>query len=130
MPSATVIPIMTYPDVSAAVEWLVRVYGFHLRVRIGSHRAQLSVGEDGAVVVRELAPGESLENGQAVMVRVEDVDRHHARAVGEGATIVEPPTDYPYGERQYAVRDLAGYVWKFSQSIADVAPEEWGGTRS
>jgi uncharacterized glyoxalase superfamily protein PhnB len=50
----------------------------------------------------------------------------HARK--EGARIVSPPTDYPYGERQYSAEDLSGRRWTFTQSIADVAPEEWGGT--
>jgi uncharacterized glyoxalase superfamily protein PhnB len=42
--------------------------------------------------------------------------------------ILRPPTDYPYGERQYTVEDFAGHTWTFSQSIADVSPETWGGT--
>jgi hypothetical protein len=25
------------------------------------------------------------------------------------------------------VEDLAGYIWTFTQSIADVRPEDWGG---
>ena len=37
------------------------------------------------------------------------------------------PTDFEYGERQYSVEDLAGHQWTFSETIADVAPEEWGG---
>lgn len=32
-----------------------------------------------------------------------------------------------FGERQYGVRDPWGHVWTFSESVADVAPEEWGG---
>ena len=38
------------------------------------------------------------------------------------------PSDFPYGERQYNVQDLAGHFWTFTQSIADVDPKEWGGT--
>src|SRR5213594_727012 len=38
------------------------------------------------------------------------------------------PPDYPFGERQYTAEDLGGHTWTFSESIADVAPEEWGGT--
>jgi hypothetical protein len=34
----------------------------------------------------------------------------------------------PFGERVYTVEDLAGHRWTFSQSIADVAPEQWGAT--
>ena len=61
------------------------------------------------------------------MVRVEDADAHHERAVAAGARIVQPPTDYPYGERQYTAEDLAGHRWTFSQSLADVDPADWGG---
>ena len=38
------------------------------------------------------------------------------------------PTDFEYGERQYSAADPAGHVWTFSETLADVAPEEWGGT--
>jgi hypothetical protein len=40
---------------------------------------------------------------------------------------VSSPADYPYGERQYTAEDLAGR-WTFTQAIADLAPEGWGGT--
>ena len=66
--------------------------------------------------------------GDSVMVRVDDVDGHHEHARERGARIVRGPADYPYGERQYTVEDLGGHTWTFSQSIADVAPEDWGGT--
>ena len=48
-------------------------------------------------------------------------------AVARGARIVSPPTDYPYGERQYTAVDLGGHHWTFSQSLADVDPADWGG---
>ena len=35
--------------------------------------------------------------------------------------------DHAYGERQYSVRDLGGHLWTFTESVADVAPESWGG---
>jgi len=123
IPSCTVIPELAYPDVAAAVDWLCKAFGFTLRVRIGGHRAQLTVG-DGAIVVRD---GE-LDRGR-VMVRVDDADGHCQRAERSGARIVLRPTDYPFGERQYTAEDFAGRQWVFSQTIADVAPEEWGGTR-
>ena len=44
--------------------------------------------------------------------------------VGDGAVVVEQRQS---GERQYTAVDLGGHVWTFSQSIADVAPEGWGG---
>jgi uncharacterized glyoxalase superfamily protein PhnB len=60
------------------------------------------------------------------MVRVEDVDQHYNRSKESGAAIIRPPETYMYGERQYTVEDIGGHRWKFSQSVADVNPEDWG----
>jgi uncharacterized glyoxalase superfamily protein PhnB len=61
------------------------------------------------------------------MVRVDDAHAHCARARDAGATILAEPTDFQYGERQYTALDLAGHRWTFTQTLRDVAPEEWGG---
>ena len=54
LPSATVIPVLVYPDVRAAVAWLTEAFGLTERVRIGEgHRSQLSIGDDGAVIVAD-----------------------------------------------------------------------------
>lgn len=130
-PRATVIPVLAYPDVSKAAAWLCDAFGFTVRLRIGTHRVQLNVGDDGAVVVRELREHESsvvLEGGYCVMVRVEDADAHMKRAQEHGARITQEPVTYPYGERQYNAVDFAGRMWTFSESVADVHPKEWGGT--
>jgi hypothetical protein len=42
--------------------------------------------------------------------------------------ITEAPADQPCGERKDTAEDLASRRWTFSQTIADVASEEWGGT--
>ncbi|HEY4366310.1 MAG TPA: VOC family protein [Steroidobacteraceae bacterium] len=139
IPCAVVIPELAYTDVAEAAEWLCDAFGFEERLRIGNHRAQLLFGEGSVVVTQRrpqqdaaVPPGESRApmRGEAihsVMVRVENVDRHHARAVEQGVQIVHPPADYPYGERQYTAQDLGGHVWTFSQTIADVDPATWGG---
>jgi uncharacterized glyoxalase superfamily protein PhnB len=125
VPPATVIPELAYPDVGEAADWLCGTFGFSERLRIGEHRAQLVFG-DGAVIVMERKEGEA--TASSVLVRVEDADSHHDRAVQHGARILRPPTDYPYGERQYTAEDFGGHLWTFSQSIADVDPASWGGT--
>ena len=129
IPASTVIPELAYPDIGEAIAWLCPAFGFTLRLQIGSHRAQLNVG-DGAVVLTEWRREghRDAELAHSVMVRVNDVDGHYERARQHGARILRPPADYPYGERQYSAEDLAGHRWTFSQSIADVAPEDWGGT--
>jgi uncharacterized glyoxalase superfamily protein PhnB len=125
-----VIPELAYPDLGAAIDWLCSAFGFTLRIRIADHRAQLNVG-DGAVALTTL-PSDSagiadLGAAHSVLVRVEDVESHHQRALQHGARVIRPPADHPYGERQYTVEDVAGRRWTFSQSLQDVAPESWGG---
>jgi uncharacterized glyoxalase superfamily protein PhnB len=124
IPACTVIPELAYPDVSEAADWLCDRFGFSVRLRIANHRAQLNVG-DGAIVIIEDRIGE--RRAFSLLVRVEDVDQHHERSVRRGARILRPPATYPYGERQYTAEDFAGNCWTFSQSVADVAPETWGG---
>jgi uncharacterized glyoxalase superfamily protein PhnB len=132
IPSATVVPILVYPDVREAVAWLSAAFGFSERVQIGeSHRSQMRVG-DGAVIIADVRlerraprPGEITHS---VLVRVEDVDAHCDHAVRNGARVVMAPTTFEYGERQYEAADPFGHQWTFSQTLADVAPGAWGGT--
>lgn len=126
MPSSGVIPVLMYRDVLEATKWLCAAFGFRERLVIGTHRVQLHAGL-GAVVVAAGVVTDASRAGISVMIRVEDVVDHFARAKSHGAKIISEPEDFPYGERQYSVRDLAGYVWTFSQSFADVDPAQWGG---
>jgi uncharacterized glyoxalase superfamily protein PhnB len=131
IPSAVIIPILIYPDVRAAVAWLNAAFGFVERVRIGeNHRSQLTFG-DGALIIGDVRndrrPPREGEATHSVMVRVEDVNAHCARAKAHGATILMEPTDFEYGERQYTAADLAGHQWTFSETLKDVLPETWGG---
>ena len=124
IPDCTVIPEIPCHDIEQMTAWYARAFGFTLRIGIGNHRAQLNVG-DGAVVLIERGTSTSTSS---VMVRVQDAHAHHDRAKVAGAEILRAPEDHPYGERQYTAVDPEGHRWKFSQSIADVAPQDWGGT--
>ena len=131
VPDATVIPVLTYPDVRAAVAWLTEVFGFAETVRIGDdHRSQLRFG-DGAVIVADVSgdrrPPRAGVVSHGVMVRVEDARAHCEHARAAGARIVTQPTDMPFGERQYSAEDLVGRLWTFTETLEDVAPEDWGG---
>jgi len=132
IPSAVVIPVLIYPEVREAVAWLSTAFGFEERVRIGeNHRSQLTFG-DGAVIVADVRderrPPRPGEVTHSVLVRVDDVDAHCANARTQGARILMEPTDFEFGERQYAAEDPAGHQWTFSETLDDVAPDAWGGT--
>lgn len=131
--SASIMPELVYEDVGKAVDWLCDAFGFTEIWRVGNHRARVGYG-NGIVIIadsghhgREALAGDPPVT-HAVMVRVEDVDAHYDHARERGAAVGSPPEDHAYGERQYSVVDLGGHHWTFSQSIADVAPEDWGGT--
>ena len=129
IPAAHVIPVLAYADAQKAADWLRDAFGFTVRIIIRGHRVQMNVGT-GAIIVREFRPGEHEARrgiGCSVTIRIEDVDAHYARALDHGALIVQEPSTYPYGERQYTATDCGGYSWTFSQTVADVHPEEWGG---
>ena len=125
VPPCTVIPVLIYPDPGVAAEWLSKAFGFTVRLRIANHRIQMKAG-DGCFTVAE---GNAKPNhSQMMQVRVEDARAHCERARRHGAVILDEPTDHVYGERQYNAEDFHGHLWDFTETIADVAPEEWGGT--
>jgi uncharacterized glyoxalase superfamily protein PhnB len=132
IPDAGAIPVLIYPDVRAAVNWLTGAFGFAERLQIGeSHRSQMLVGQGGAVIIADVrgdrVPPRRGEITHSVMVRVDDARAHCERARGEDARILEEPTDHVYGERQYIAEDPWGHRWTFSETVADVDPADWGG---
>jgi uncharacterized glyoxalase superfamily protein PhnB len=122
VPPCTVIPVLIYPDPGAAADWLSRAFGFTVRLRIANHRIQMRAA-DGCITIAEgdVTPNRS----HIVQVRIEDADGHCDRARRSGAIILTEPTTHSYGERQYNAQDFHGHRWDFTETIADVAPEDW-----
>lgn len=122
-----------YADVSAAVEWLGRVFGFTevWRLQPGGELLMATLGTPGGgtvMVSQLLTPGDPLRPNPyySLTVMVPDVDAHAARARAEGAEFVTQAADQPWGYRDYEVLDLEGRQWNFSQHLHDAAPEAWG----
>ena len=59
-----------------------------------------------------------------MMIYVEDVDAFAKRAGAAGATVLQPPTDQFYGDRNCKLRDPFGHVWMFGTHSEDVSREE------
>jgi uncharacterized glyoxalase superfamily protein PhnB len=125
MPSNDIIPVLAYPDIDAAAHWLCTVLGFRLRWKAGNHRAQLLFKKSAIAITEARQPFTS--RGITMMLQVDDVNLHFENAKAAGATILSPPSEYPYGERQYTLQDPGGHHWTFSQSVTDLLPEDWGG---
>ncbi|MEP6809162.1 MAG: VOC family protein, partial [Chthoniobacterales bacterium] len=132
-PRTAVIPVLYYPDVRAAAQWLTMVLPFTERLRIGDHRCQLLYG-DGAIVLAvsgghaDAAPS-TLESpgGHSVMLRVTGIDQLFERAKEAGAGVLAEPVDHMYGERQCSFVDPWGRPWMLSETIFDSDPADWGG---
>lgn len=126
-------PRLGYEDEHAAVEYLVRVFGFRERREArqehddGNMLAWLEHG-DGVVMVGHVqhdihrihSPREVGHATVMLNVTVEDVDAHYAHAVAEGAIVTMELNDAFYGERRYECDDLEGNRWHFGEPLASV----------
>ena len=125
-PPCTVIPVVAYPDVTAAAAWLQAAFGFRTRLRVHDHRVQMWFGS-ACLIVGEQGKNQEWARRSSVLLRVIDVDAACAQAVAHGARILYAPETHMYGERQATLEDFAGHIWTLTQTVADVDPATWGG---
>jgi uncharacterized glyoxalase superfamily protein PhnB len=120
-----VIPVLTYQDIPAAHDFLVRAFGF---TSGGIHRNDEGQPIHGEVLAgntpiwlhrvtaehRLNSPRATDIANSGLFMYVEDVDAHYERARAAGALIDSQPVDQPYGQREYGARDLEGHRWWFA----------------
>ena len=129
-------PRLAYRDPTEAVAWLGRAFGF--REREGARQST----EDGGISLTEMELGKGLVmigldgahdltsptrlggRSQMVMVYVDGVDQHYARAQEAGAQIVMALQDQPWGDRRYEALDVEGHRWYFAEHVRNVPAEE------
>lgn len=132
VPTDTILPHIVYQDITAALAWLTRVFGFTEHYRYGEPSgAQMHLGN--AYIMIEGPRGRSsptqLGYGtQSLTVFIEDIEAHYTRTKTEGAKIIEDLHETVYGELQYAAEDLDGHHWLFSRHAKDLSPTDWGAT--
>jgi uncharacterized glyoxalase superfamily protein PhnB len=120
-----------YADPLAAIDWLVRAFGFDVRIKVETPAGILEHSEltyGGAVVmvgrVKEGARSPSTAGGYtgALFFYVDDADAHASRAISAGAVITRPLADIDYGpehwaDRGYSCTDLEGHLWHFAHRV-------------
>jgi uncharacterized glyoxalase superfamily protein PhnB len=124
-----VLPVLACSDIAAEHDFLVSVLGFasgglerapngmvvHGEVRAGERRIWLHLTSE----AQKLAPPSKLGGaGGGITVYVKDVDAHFEAVRNAGATILSEPTDQPYGQREYGVRDPDGHSWWIATPIS------------
>jgi uncharacterized glyoxalase superfamily protein PhnB len=130
----SVIPMISYEDGIAALEWLANAFGFRETARLAGPDGRLSHGEmeadDGLIMLASPTPDyqspkthrdvcEQARKWSAapwiidgVLVYVDDLDAHLRRAKAAGATILSDIEEGPPG-RRYRAEDLEGHRWFF-----------------
>ncbi len=138
-------PSIAYEDAAKAIKsWLCRAFGFEVRLKVEGdegviHHSELTFG-DGVVMIGSIgkhshpARRRPIEGARAnfmaartrksLMVYVDDVEAHCARARAAGAKIVTEPKTSDYGEeywtdRSYEAEDLDGHRWWFAQRLRE-----------
>jgi uncharacterized glyoxalase superfamily protein PhnB len=124
----SVVPVMRYRDVAAAIDWLGKAFGFAIhRVTGGANGAimfaQLTFGTAMIMVgpVRQSAFDRLLKQPdeiggaetQVCYFFVADARAHCARARAAGAEIVFSIEDEGRGGASYSCRDPEGHLWNF-----------------
>lgn len=134
-----VVPMISYEDGAAAMDWLAEAFGFGEISRLIGPDGELSHGEmeTGAGMIMLATPTPHYQSPKrhrqtceaaerwldspwiidGVMVYVEDVNAHYERAKAAGAVILsEPKSDFP--GRRYRAEDLEGHRWMFLEREA------------
>lgn len=124
-----IVPMLSYEDAAAAIEFLTQAFGFEERFRMAMPdgrigHAELALGDAVVMLASEWPAGGIVSPKRLqfvhsqLYVQVDDVDAHFARAHSEGATIATEPGDQDYGERTYRAIDTEGQRWIFGTPIA------------
>lgn len=123
-----VIALLVYEDIPAAHDFLVEAFGF---TSGGIHRdaeGQAVHGEvragDFVIWLHRVTPEFKLASPRSLpaassglVIHVDDVDAHCEQARARGAHLESEPTDMPYGQREYGVRDPEGHRWWFATPL-------------
>lgn len=136
----TITTELHYGDPAAAVMWLANVFGCQARMVIADNQgrtifAEVGWGETVVAIVPEepelKSSPRALAGANTQLVRVRggiDVDNHCAHARAAGATIVQEPTQFFFGDRVYVATDLEGHLWSFAERIPGAGgppPDGW-----
>ena len=125
--SDVVTPYLVIAGAAKAIEFYGKAFGAVevTRMEDGGRigHAEIRIGKSVVMLADEYPEhgirGPRAIGGTPVRMQVEtaDVDAVAKRAAAEGAKILQPPTDQPYGERNAKLEDPFGHVWIFSTPI-------------
>ncbi len=136
-----VVPMISYADGPAAMEWLSGAFGFQERTRWLDESGALTHGEmfTGRGLIMLATPTADYEGPllhrshcdaaaawaaapwviDGVLVYVDDITAHFARAKEAGALLLSVVETGPGGSLLYRAEDVEGHRWMFMQRGTD-----------
>jgi ankyrin repeat protein len=113
------IPILNVKSVPASISYYVDKLGFRKEWDWGAPATFGCVGRDGVKLF--LCQGGQGAPGTWVSIFVQDVDLLFDEYRRQGATIRQPPTNFPWGLREMNVEDLDGHRLRMGSAATDAA---------
>jgi uncharacterized glyoxalase superfamily protein PhnB len=136
-----VVPMLSYADGPAAMDWLAQAFGFEERERWLDDNGVLGHGEmsTGRGLIMLATPTPDYEGPlghrahcdaaaavaaapwvmDGILVYVDDVPAHFEQAKRAGASLLSEVESGPGGSLLYRVEDVEGHRWMFMQRAAN-----------
>jgi PhnB protein len=132
-----VTPCLVVQGAAKALEFYAEVFQATERMRFPGPdgriaHAEIQIGDSVVIVDDESPergtkappPGGLAGSPSSLFIYVENVDEVVARAVELGSTLVRPPQDQFYGDRDGHIIDPFGHGWTIATHVEDVEPQE------
>ena len=131
-------PILSVPDVEAAVQFYCRTLGFELQFSLqdksgGAFFASVAL-QGCAILFSRQQPRDMPDEWRRqiradvtlliVLPEATDIDAFYAELQAAGVVILETIADKFWGNREFSIRDPYGYCINFAVSNRDVSLEE------
>lgn len=137
----TITPGLLYHNAAEMIDWLCRTFGFKKRLVIPRNdgtvlHAHLVFNNGGIMLCSAenyeypslcKSPKQTGTTTVEIIVFVEDIDAHYGNTKQNGAEVIIPLDDKPYGGKGYTVKDPEGYIWAFGSYDPWLINETEGG---
>ena len=115
----TIVPMLWVPDVAAAARFYCDLLGFQIAAQMETWAA---LEKDGAELMLSAPNEHERYSGPkftgSLYFRVDDPDALW-KEIGARANVVYPIETFDYGMREFAIRDLNGYILQFGKEVGE-----------
>ena len=116
------VPVIGTADIRKSISYYIEVLGFSPDFEYGDPLVYAGVKAGDAEIYFSYDPSlagmiKEKQVHPEIFIWSDDADSLFAAHKANGAEIVEPIADRPWGSRQYVIKDINGYHLKFAQPM-------------